>query len=46
MKAEERPVRMEGPTFKQIQSKIALFLILFFVIFGAASLYLLLNSPA
>jgi hypothetical protein len=37
---------MEQPSIKQIQMKIAFFLILFFVLFGAASLYLLLNSPA
>lgn len=37
---------MKQPTFKQIQTRIAFYLILFFVLFGAASLYLLLNSPA
>lgn len=46
METSERPVQMKQPTLKQIQSRIALFLILFFVCFGAASLYLLLNSPA
>lgn len=37
---------MEQPSFKQIQTKVAYLLVLFFVLFGAASLYLLLNSPA
>lgn len=37
---------LKQPTLKQIQLKIAFFLILFFILFGAASLYLLLNSPA
>lgn len=46
MKAQNKPLQMNQPTLKQIQSKIAVFLILFFMIFGAASLYLLLNSPA
>ncbi len=46
MKANSKPVQMNQVSLKQIQSKIAVFLILFFVIFGAASLYMLLNSPA
>jgi hypothetical protein len=46
MKPKSEPVQMKQPTIKEVQSKISLFLIIFFVLFGAASLYLLLNSPA
>ncbi len=41
-----KSIPMQQPSIKQIQMKIAFLLILFFVLFGAASLYLLLNSPA